>query len=254
MGHLKNGPYDEICCPVYEYWYYYYWSVDPNIFDCNSYSAISHLFYGYWAYYWWIPGQGTCDWRYCVYGAIGLSTYGCYLSEWGWIVYALGWWRVFGMSQDNGVFPPYPTEGGVVEKIADDYAMTPQTGVVFEPDYHEGAELATLMLANKNDKTNVLIQYDPLLMIAVPYIITGTLTPAAAGNYTCESGYKDRPTYVGPLRAFFIWWDGINSWYISTCVGDASGPCWKRTALCLIGDYNPYAGATGIATIAAGPR
>lgn len=121
----------------------------------------------------------------------------------------------------------------------------------YEPDHFPTAELRCMVLAHYNDKTNIIVQYDPLFIDQFPYIVTGTLVPAAAGSYSCESGYNDRPTYVGPLRAFFIWWDGIDSWIINEQVGLIESLYWKRTDPAIIGDYAPYDGAAGTATVAA---
>ena len=137
-----------------------------------------------------------------------------------------------------------------IRRIAIDYAFDPNPGIVYERAFHVGAELEVLMFAHLKDKTNILVRYNPLFCCDFPYVVTGTLDPDASGNYGCESGFNLRPTYVGPLRDFFLWWNGTDSWYISGCVGDTTGAHWKLVALCLVGDYNPVGGATGIATIA----
>lgn len=125
---------------------------------------------------------------------------------------------------------------------------------MYEPYHYEDENHVFMILAHIIDHTNILIKYNPLLNFSIPYHVTGTLNPDAAGNYACESGYEDEFTYVNPEREFFLWWDGIDSWIISNSVGWKEGPYWSRTDPAIAGDYAPYAGAVGTATVVAGPE
>lgn len=109
-----------------------------------------------------------------------------------------------------------------------------------------------MVLAHIIDHTNIIVQYNPDLNFIVAYQVTGTLTPNAAYDYTSDGERNDKPAYSSPLREFIIWWDGIDSWIINEQWAGSDNPHWKRTNPSIIGDYNPYAGASGIATVAAG--
>ena len=111
-----------------------------------------------------------------------------------------------------------------------------------------------MILAHIIDKSNVLVRYNPTLNFSIPYHVTGTITPNAAGNYTCENEYKNKFTYVLEDRTYLLWWDGIDSWIISNSIGWKEGPYWSRTNLTITGAYVPCGGAAGTATVAAGPE
>jgi hypothetical protein len=149
--------------------------------------------------------------------------------------------------------------------LANTYGLTPPRAVYpsrirltntgkYEFDYNDVTGTHQLILAHYNDKTNILLEYNPDLNLIIPYHVTGTLSPDAAGNYMAESGYKEKFTYVSPERAFFLWWDGIDSWIISDSIGWKEGPYWLRTDPAIIGVYAPQGGATGIATVVVGPE
>lgn len=127
--------------------------------------------------------------------------------------------------------------------------FTPQDEVKYE--FHDASEdRVQLLLAAWIDHTNVLILYDPAP--PTPHHATGTLTPDATGNYPAEGEWNDQPSYVGPDREFFIWWDGIDSWLINDYIGRTDGIGWKRTDPAIDGEYAPYGGAVGTATVEAG--
>jgi hypothetical protein len=125
---------------------------------------------------------------------------------------------------------------------------------MYEPDHFPEAETRCMVLAHIIDHTNIIIKYNPTLNFTTPCLVTGTLTPDSAGNYWVESEYKDKPSYVLDGRAFFIWWDGIDSWIISNSVGWKEGPYWSRTDPTMAGNYTPCAGAIGTATVVVSPE
>lgn len=84
------------------------------------------------------------------------------------------------------------------------------------------------------------------------YNVTGTLTPDATCNSIGESEWKDKAYYARTDRLFFIWWDGIDSWIISYCVGWTDKEYWKRTDPNIVGEYAPFNGAIGTATVSLG--
>lgn len=127
------------------------------------------------------------------------------------------------------------------------FCTIPET--VFEAGVCEESPLEWIRFANKIDQGCVYIKYEPGLYFATPYRIEGELDPDSTGNYKAESGHYGRPTYFGPERKFFIWWDGRDSWLINEQIGHLDGPYWKRTDPAILGNYDPFADAAGIATV-----
>jgi hypothetical protein len=125
---------------------------------------------------------------------------------------------------------------------------------MYEPDHVPEADVRTIVLAHIIDKTNILIKYNPDLILIVPYHAAGTLTPNAAGNYNAESGYNDELTWSNDLRTFFLWWDDVDSWIISYAYDGLDKEYWKKSTPGILGDYEPYGGASGVATILQGPE
>lgn len=125
---------------------------------------------------------------------------------------------------------------------------------MYEPDHFPTAESRCMVLAHIIDHTNIIVQYNTGLNISIPYHVTGTLTPDAADNYTGDGEQNEEPAYSSPLREFIIYWDGIDSWIIAEQWSGPDNPHWKRTNPAMAGDYAPCAGATGTATVVAGPE
>ena len=124
----------------------------------------------------------------------------------------------------------------------------------FEPDHDEEADFRTIVLAHWIDKTNCLIKYNPILDLYIPYHIEGTLTPDVTGNFTPESEYEDKPSYVNADRTYYIWYTGADEWVISDEVGQATTAYWINETPNIIGEYNPRFGAVGVASVFAGPE
>ncbi len=81
------------------------------------------------------------------------------------------------------------------------------------------------------------------------YEVTGTLSPDVTGDYLPDGIYNGKMSYSHAVGVFFIWWNGIATWYISGIKGGMPGPHWCRTAPTIEGQYGPLGGATGIATV-----
>jgi len=124
----------------------------------------------------------------------------------------------------------------------------------YEPDCHENPASRCVVLAHYSGGTNVIVQYDPDLNFVIAYHVTGALTPDAADNYTEDGETNEEPAYSNTLREFVIWWDGIDSWIINEQWAGPDNPYWKRTDPTITGDYDPFAGAAGIATVTTGPE
>jgi len=80
--------------------------------------------------------------------------------------------------------------------------------------------------------------------------VTGTLSPDVTGQYDPVGPYNDKPSYEIVATGWFIWWDGINSWKISTVRGTEGANFWTRANPAIEGVYTPGGTATGDATVA----
>jgi len=83
--------------------------------------------------------------------------------------------------------------------------------------------------------------------------IGGSLSPNATCNYTCGGLYNDRIYYKRIVdSAWIIWWNGVNSWIISTILGTLGTAYWQRINTNVLGDYQPQGIASGTATVSFG--
>lgn len=80
-------------------------------------------------------------------------------------------------------------------------------------------------------------------------IVSGTLFPDIAGRYQPIGDYNLRPSFEKEGGGWFIWWNGVNSWIISTVRGLGGVAYWTRTNPSEKGTYTPTPPATGIATV-----
>ncbi|GAH25418.1 unnamed protein product [marine sediment metagenome] len=94
------------------------------------------------------------------------------------------------------------------------------------------------------DATNIKILYDPR-----NYEVTGILVPDVTGTYDPRISYNDKPLYEITTTQWFIWWDGIDTWNISTVPGIQGTNFWTRTDPDIEGIYDPTPPATGDATV-----
>jgi len=80
--------------------------------------------------------------------------------------------------------------------------------------------------------------------------VTGALTPDVTGDYRPIGLHNGKMSYELEGNGWFIWWNGINTWIISTEVGLEHDDWWERVNALVVGAYNPLGGAIGIATVA----
>lgn len=76
--------------------------------------------------------------------------------------------------------------------------------------------------------------------------------PDSVGDYDTKGKYNSKDYAEETGSNFFIWWDGIDSWIISTVLGVTGVDYHKRTNPSIIGVYSPEGAATGDATVAEG--
>ncbi len=79
--------------------------------------------------------------------------------------------------------------------------------------------------------------------------MTGELTPDVTGTYNPIGPYNDKPSYEIVGTGWYIWWDGIDTWNISTLRGTQGADYWTRTDPLIEGLYSPGGTAIGDATV-----
>lgn len=71
-------------------------------------------------------------------------------------------------------------------------------------------------------------------------------------NYLHAGTFNNRPYYRRADGVYYLWWDGGLSWIISAFLGPLGPPCFRRYDISIIGEYEPFYGASGIATVSEG--
>ena len=85
------------------------------------------------------------------------------------------------------------------------------------------------------------------------YHLTGTLSPDATSNYLREPAlYNGKESWARETPGYYLWWDGIDTWTISTELGTPGTAYWTRQDPNPVGLYSPQGTATGDATLALG--
>ena len=81
------------------------------------------------------------------------------------------------------------------------------------------------------------------------YDVTGVLTPDVTGNYIRVAEYNSKPSYMLAAGGWFIWWDDVDTWNISTIQGAQGANYWTRANVAIAGVYAIGGGAIGEATV-----
>lgn len=82
------------------------------------------------------------------------------------------------------------------------------------------------------------------------YEVTGTLSPDVTGTYNPVGGYNGKNYYKLSTGDWYLWWDGVDTWTISTVLGTEGAAYWTRVDPAIEGVYSPGGTATGDATVA----
>jgi len=75
------------------------------------------------------------------------------------------------------------------------------------------------------------------------------LSPDVTGEYLPVGMQGGKPYYELTGNGWFLWWNGLSTWYLSHIVGDPQVPYWLRNNFNIEGIYSPIAPATGNATV-----
>lgn len=77
------------------------------------------------------------------------------------------------------------------------------------------------------------------------------MTPDSTGEYRPIGAYNGKESYARDDNGWFIWWNGVDAWIISTILGVLGASFWGRTDPNIEGLYTALGGAIGEATVAA---
>jgi len=82
--------------------------------------------------------------------------------------------------------------------------------------------------------------------------VSGTISPDSTGDFFTLGWHNGKGYCKHLTESFYIWWDGIDSWIISSAVGVTGTDYHKRTNPSIIGIYAIEGSATGEATVSQG--
>jgi len=75
------------------------------------------------------------------------------------------------------------------------------------------------------------------------------LSPDVTGTYNPIGSYNDKPSYEIVGTGWYIWWDGVDTWNISTLRGTQGTAYWTHALPGIEGAYTAGGTATGEATV-----
>lgn len=75
------------------------------------------------------------------------------------------------------------------------------------------------------------------------------MTPDVTGDYLPHIIEGGKMSYRRADGAWFIWWNPFGIWFISDALGVEVGPRWRRLDPNIEGEYLPFNGAVGDATV-----
>ena len=103
--------------------------------------------------------------------------------------------------------------------------------------------------AHPRTKTFAYVKIEEVYDIPYRKHVTGTITPDSTGDYHVIQIYNGNVFYKRNDGAYYIWWDGVDSWIISTALGVTGAIYHKRSWAGAVGQYSPIGGATGWAFV-----
>jgi len=127
--------------------------------------------------------------------------------------------------------------------LAFDYNLAPHA-TKSERAIQPETDRNTMWLANTSGTVRCLIRY-----YALAKSITGTLTPRVTGTYVLKGNHNNKQYYQRPDEAWFLWWDGVDTWNVSSALGVQGDDFWTRTDPDIEGDYAPGGTAEGTLTV-----
>jgi len=123
--------------------------------------------------------------------------------------------------------------------LAHNYNLAPRT-TKCERTIRSLSTVHTMWLARKDRTVRCLIKY-----YADAKSITGTPAPDVTGTYLHTGHHNNEHYYQRPDDAWFIWWDGVDTWNISEALDVQGNDYWTRTDSDIEGEYVPQGTAQG---------
>lgn len=127
--------------------------------------------------------------------------------------------------------------------IAKDYNFVPQDPLKCERVIHE-TDLQSIFFANTSNRVKCYIQYR-----RDAKTVTGVQVPNVSGVFLMIELHNDELYFQRHDEAWFIWWDGVDTWNISEVLGVQGDSFWTRTDPTVDGDYVPQGTAQGTPTV-----
>lgn len=81
------------------------------------------------------------------------------------------------------------------------------------------------------------------------YEVTGILSPDATGSYLNVGEYNGKPYCRRSDSGYYIWWNSVADWVISSVLGGSEPARWMRADPAVEGVYQPIGEAQGEATV-----
>lgn len=88
--------------------------------------------------------------------------------------------------------------------------------------------------------------------VTIIYDVTGTMIPDIKGTYEVAGQRNNKPYYELSGNGWFIWWNGIDRWYITIEPGELGDGWWSHQGPDIEGLYFNGGTAIGNATVAEG--
>jgi len=79
--------------------------------------------------------------------------------------------------------------------------------------------------------------------------VTGDLTPDVTGDYREVGNFQGKRYYYSPETNWYIWWDGVDKFWLSDELGVLAGPHWRHPCDEPHGIYTAQGGAIGAAGV-----
>lgn len=87
------------------------------------------------------------------------------------------------------------------------------------------------------------------MTVTKTYEVTGELDPDVTGTYEDVGEFNGKRSYELTGNGWFIWWDDLADWWITTERGTLGPPHWNRHDPTIEGVYPPTPPADGFATV-----
>jgi len=127
--------------------------------------------------------------------------------------------------------------------LAHNYNLAPNV-TKCERTLRVGETICSMFLANTSGSVRCLVKYD-----LYSNTVIGVLKPDATGVFAFTGIHNGKTYFRRPDEAWFLWWDGVDTWNISSALGVQGDDYWTRTDPDVEGEYVTQGTAEGLATV-----